>query len=317
MNFAKLFCCSVVISLAGLHSGWSQEEVTADPNATNLAALEESAKRFVEAYNKGDAEAVAATYLPEGEITLADGTIISGREEIAVFFRDSMKTEEGESAPQVAMEVGSVRFVTPGVAIESGTLLITAPGGDVSAHPYTAVQIKQEDGSWLTGSVRDEIGDEALPSEKLLGLEWLIGDWIIQQNGVDTLLSFEWSEFGPYIEAFAEVVQTYGGEVGLTMRIGWDNQRKGFISWTHDSEGGFVRSDWAEVDQLKWLLRTKGVTADGEENEYTQLCTVDPSRESFTWTIHDQTIGGEPQADRKLVAVKRPPAPNSGKEESK
>lgn len=287
----------------------SQDEAGEDPNAALLEALKGSAERFVEAFNRADADAVAATYLPEGEITLKDGSIVAGRAAIAEFYRESFEAA-GEVKPKAAIEVESVRFVTPGVAIESGNLLITEAGDITTSHPYTAVQIKQEDGSWLTGSVRDELGGGAPPSEKLLALEWLIGDWIIQQDGAETLLSFAWSDFGPYIEGGAEVAQTYAGAVGISLRIGWDAAREGFVSWGHDSEGGYVQSEWTGTAPGAWLMRSKGVTSDGEANEYLQVCEVAADKQSFTWTIRDQTIGGEPQPDRRLTAVKRPPLPN-------
>lgn len=287
---------------------WSEPEAP-DPNAANLEALEKSAKTFVEAFNKGDAKAVAATYLPDGEITLGDGTLVTGREAITDFYREGF---ESDPKRQAAIEAGSVRFVTRGVAIENGTLHITGGDGVVSSHEYTAVQVKQEDGGWLTASVRDEGADTTEPSEKMLGLDWIIGDWIIQRNGGETKLSFAWSEFGPYIEGSAEVAQVGGGSEQLVVRIGWDNKRKGYVSWSHDSDGGFVKSDWTETEPGIWLLRSKGVTADGEDNEYTQLCTVDAARQGFTWAIRDQVIGGEAQPDRLLTAVKRPPAPRSG-----
>jgi len=305
----KIPSVPVIIAVAMFHPAWCAEETAADPNADNLASLEKSAATYVEAFNKADAKALAATYLPGGEITLADGTVVSGREAITEFYQETLNAEP---KPKVALEAGSVRFVTPGVAIECGTLHVTAGNGEVSSHPYTAVQVKQEDGSWLTASVRSEADDEAEPSEKLLGLDWIIGDWIIQRAGTETSLSFGWSDFGPYIEGEAEVAQSTGGSDRLQIRIGWDNQRKGFVSWSHDSDGGFVQSEWTETGTLNWLLRTKGVTAAGESNEYTQLCTVDPARQSFTWTIRDQTIGGEAQPERVLTAVKRPPPPKRG-----
>ena len=86
--------------------------------SANLAALQKSAKAYVEAFNKGDAEALAKTYLPDGEITLANGTVIAGREEIQAFYEDEMADDAKSSA---ALEADSVRFISPGVAVENGT----------------------------------------------------------------------------------------------------------------------------------------------------------------------------------------------------
>lgn len=313
---ASLLALNLTLILSVPSSSLGQDAAAkAESEASaRLDALEASARRFVEAYNEGNAESVAATFVPEAELTLADGTVVAGREAITEFYREAFSTTEEADRLKASIEVGSVRFVAPGVAIESGILHLTSPDGGVSPHPYTAIQIQQADGSWLTGSVRDESGGEAAPVERLSALAWMVGDWLIQNNGMETRLSFDWSDFGPYIEGGADMVETLeGNRVGIQIRIGWDADRGGFTSWSHDSAGGFVQSEWTETGDGVWLIRSKGTTADGEENAYTQLCTVDENRESFTWEIRDQTIGGEPQPDRVLEAVKLPPAANLSK----
>ncbi|MCB1202631.1 MAG: SgcJ/EcaC family oxidoreductase [Verrucomicrobiae bacterium] len=284
-----------------------------------LDALEASARRFVESYNQGSAKGVADTYLPDAELILSDGTQLVGREAIAAFYEDLFASFDTDSRPQAAIEVGAVHFVTPGVAIESGNLHLTDAAGVVTTISYKAVQIQQADESWLTGSVRDESEGPNDPANRLEDLAWIVGDWVIQNNGLETLLSFDWSGFGPYIDGRADMIQTLeGNRVGIEFRIGWDQGRKGFISWSHDSAGGFVRSEWTRTDDGTWLIRSEGTTADGEANRYTQICTVETNREGFTWEIKDQTIGGEPQPDRSLKAVKLPPAPGlSASEPSK
>ncbi len=287
-------------------SAWCDEAA----DAANLAALQKSAAAYVEAFNKGDAKALAKTYLPDGEITLANGTVIAGREEIQAFYEDELA---GDAKSSAAMEADSLRFITPGVALENGTLHITDAEGKVSSHDYTAVQVKQEDGAWLTASVRGEAADKAPPGDKMNGLDWIIGDWIIQMNDSETKLSFEWSKLGPYIEGSANLARIGGTSDQVSIRIGWDNARKGFVSWSFDGNGGFVRSDWSANGNLKWLMRTQGVTAEGEANQYNQVCEVEPSRQSFKWIIRDHTLGDEIQAEQALTAVRRPPAPKGMK----
>ena len=277
------------------------------------ACSQTSAKAYIEAFNKADAGAIAQTYLPDGEITLADGTSISGREEIQDFYEDEF-AEDGKS--QAALDADSVRFVSPGVAVENGILHITAPDGEISSHKYTAVQVKQEDGSWLTASVRGEADDDAPPSAKMVGMDWIIGEWVIQMNDSESTLSFEWSHDGPYIEGTSDIAQADGSTDTVTTRIGWDNARKGFVSWSFDGEGGFIRSDWSASGDLQWIMRTQGTTSEGEQNQYTQTCVVDPARQSFKWIIRDHTIGDEVIPDRVLTAVKRPPVPRSFKNKS-
>ena len=276
-----------------------------DPNQIHLDALAANATAFVNAYNKGDSAALSQLFLPEGEIVLADGQVIAGREEISKFYAEVLT---GESRPQAAIEAGSVRFITPGIAIEDGTLHVTKPAGDVISHYYTAIHVKQETGDWLTASIRDEIEDHAPASEKLIPLEWLVGDWLIEKDGTRTFLSFEWSDDGPFIDGKA-LTEVAGEEsTSSTYRIGWNSNRKNFVSWAFDAVGGYTKSEWTTAED-GWLLRTTGVTADGEINQSTQSLAPGPSDQSYVWSTRDQTIGGEVLPERTVTVVKRPPNP--------
>ena len=287
---------------------WSQDippPPQADPSASKLAALEKAATLYVEAYNKRDAAALATIFLPEGELNLANGEVISGRDSIKAFYQEIFNRPEKSEA---ALEAGAVRFVTPGIAIEDGTLHFTTPSGELTSHFYHATRVQQADGTWLTASVRDEIEDLAPPAEKLLGLEWMLGDWIVQKEGSTSDLSFNWSSQGPFIEGRALTHDSENEHITSTYRIAWDPRRKGFISWGFDTSGGFSQSDWVKTGDNSWLIRTKGITSDGEVNQATQTLTLDASQQFFTWGTHDQVIADEPQPDQSLKVVKRPPS---------
>ena len=192
---------------------------------------------------------------------------------------------------------------------------MTLPSGEVASHFYTAVQVKQEDGSWLTASIKDEIEDHAPASEKLVALEWIIGDWLIEKDGTRTFLSFSWSEDGPYIDGKALTEQAGGQSTASTYRIGWNNSSKNYVSWAFDALGGYKKSDWTRLEN-GWLLRSTGVTADGEINQSTQSLTPDSTLQGFIWSSRDQTIGGVIQPDSSVRVVKRPPPPGGSTPET-
>lgn len=295
----RLLAASALAALF-LTASRAQDE---DPNAKNLEALAANAKTFVDSYNKADSAALSNLFLPEGEIVLANGDIISGREEIAAFYAEVFA---GDKKPRSALEAGSIRFVTPGIAIEDGTLHVTRPDGEVVSHAYTAVQVKQESGAWLTASVRDDIKDRAPAIEKLPALEWLVGDWILEKEGTRTFLSFQWSDDGPFLDGKALTEQADAPSTSSTWRIGWNPARKNHVSWAFDALGGYTKSEWTSTED-GWLLRTSGVTADGEINQSTQSLVPDDNLQGFTWSTRDQTIGGEIQPDKSVRVVKRPP----------
>ena len=223
------------------------------------------------------------------------------------------RTFAGEEDPKAALEAGSVRFVTPGIAVEDGTLHVTAPSGEVLSHRYTAVKVQQEDGSWLHANVRDHLEDRAPGSEKMIALRWIIGDWQVQVADTITYITFDWSEHGPYIDGRAVTEIAGVPAVSATWRLGWDARRKGYASWSFDAGGGFSHSEWTLASDNSWLLRTRGVTADGEGNLCTQVVEVVPSGESFKLITRDQTIGDAVQPDRTATIVRRPLKPRTSK----
>lgn len=266
--------------------------------------IRKSAESWVNAFNSKDAAAISDLFVPEGEIVLSSGEIIAGKKEIQKHYE--LIFEEAEKL-QVAIEVSSLRFVTKELAVEDGTVHSTAADGEISSTHYLAIHAKQEDGSWLLASVRDQEGDHALPEEKLLGLEWLIGDWLIQTKSSETWISFFWSGEGPYIDAKAVTETPTGPSTAATLRIGWDERDESYRSWGFDAEGGYTQSTWTERREDEWLLRTAGVTATGDKNEAIQIIARDASKTKFTWSKRDQIIGGIAQPERSLTVVKRPP----------
>lgn len=301
----KLLILSAALGCSSLCAVFAQESTEAiDPN---LEAIQKNAQDFLTAYNAQDVEGLAKQFLPDGEIVFADGTVAAGREAISEFYTELFSAEED---PKGALEADSVRFVTPGVAIEDGTFHVTSPTGEVSSHFYTAVRVKQEDNSWKIASVRDELEDHAPANEKLLDMAWIIGDWLIEADGARTFVTFEWSDDGPYIDGRALTEMAGVESTSSTYRIGWDAVRKSPISWAFDAEGGHNQSIWTKTDS-GWLLRSTGFTADGEIITATREIEPDESGQSFLWLTRDHVLDGVAMPDNSTQVVRRPPDPAS------
>ncbi|MBK1827561.1 YybH family protein [Haloferula rosea] len=280
----------------------------ADETEEATEKLRQGATRYIEAFNSKDAKAIASLFLPEGEIHTASGEVVSGREAIEAQYQAIF--DEDESS-QAALEVGDVRFVAPGIAVEDGVVHITRADGELASYSYTALHVAQEDGSWLTARVRDEARDLAGGHAKLQALDWLIGDWLIENEGAKTYISFDWSEDGPFIDARALSESPDALNSRATMRIGWDAAKETFISWSFDIDGGHNTGTWTSAGDNAWLIRVEGVTADGERLQATRKVEVSPNGQSFTWHSQDMAINGELLPDRDIKVVKRPPSPTT------
>ncbi len=293
-----LSCTFALLTLGSVHAQSGSE--------ADLEQLGKISQSFVDAFNAKNAEDIAKLFVPDGEVVLASGEIVLGHSDLIDHYTTSFAEN---SSLQAALEASSVRFITPTLVTEDGTVHLTHESGEISSHHYTAVQVKQEDGSWLYASVRDQEGDHALPDEKLLALKGLVGDWVIQTQEVDTWISFQWSDDGPYIDAKLLTQAATIQSTAATFRIGWNEKSESFNSWAFDDQGGFTHSRWTASSPNEWLLKTNGVTASGETHNATQTIAIDPSGESFSWSKRDQIIGGEVQPPNSVRAVKRPPLP--------
>lgn len=287
-----------------------KEEEEADAAVDNLAT---AAQKFVEAYNKKDAAAIAALFLPTGELIDRDGKSIRGRDAIAAHYKEIF---EDDDVPQVALEASKVRMVTPDIVLEDGTVHFTATEDDpVRSIRYSAVQVKQPDGSWLLANTRD-LEEVTPPSERIKSLQWILGDWTLESDGTKTNISFELDESGNFIVGDAITMQANNEDESQTstIRIGWNPACDSVYWWTFDSEGGNSSGTWTPVGK-QWLVHTSGVTADGETIVATQKLSAD-GKDTIVWAVSDKVIDGEPQPNKTVRFVRHAPLADSGQKDA-
>jgi len=144
------------------------------------SADEEEIRRLARDYeaacNAKDAKAVGELFAPESEVVQDNGVVIHGRPAIAAGFAQ-LFADNPQARTKV--EIESIRFVAPGVAIEDGITKTTpSPGEPPVLNRYCVTHAKL-DGHWLMASARDlDPEGRAIPvAERLTPLEFLIGDW--------------------------------------------------------------------------------------------------------------------------------------------
>ena len=100
-------------------------------------AIEDSARAFVQAYDAGNAAAVAALWTDDGEYVNGQLTV-KGRPAIEKLYADFFQAHPGS---KMEVRIDSVRLVAPMVAIEQGTASVyNSPNGPPTSAAYTAVQ---------------------------------------------------------------------------------------------------------------------------------------------------------------------------------
>jgi uncharacterized protein (TIGR02246 family) len=177
MNKRSLFFLFLSAALSSLctfniQAEEPQSNQAAHGDAQQAAALNKKAQAFTEAFEKGDAKAVAAFWAEDGDYVDLAGRQLQGRPAIENAFKDFFTENKGL---KLRIDVNSVRFVTPKTAIEDGiTSVIPSDGAPPSQARYSNVHIKK-DGQWVLLSVREAPYTPPGNYEHLRGLEWAIG----------------------------------------------------------------------------------------------------------------------------------------------
>ncbi len=281
-----------IISTLLICGAWFAGSVSnAQPNdeSADEAAIRQMAASYVEAFNKHDSKALAEQWSPEAVfLDRTTGDEVVGREAIAERF-----AAQFEDQPEIKIEVTveSIQFISPNVAVERGTTRFLDPNSDPEEIKYAAVEVKR-DGKWLLDRVTDE-SDDPPPShyENLKVLEWMVGDWTSEDQGVDVELDCNWTKNQNFLtRAFKITVDDDVTASGLQI-IGWDPVAKTIRSWTFDANGTFTEGTW-EQNRDRWFIRNRGTLPDGRSATMVNVMKkVDA--DSFTWQTIERTAGDE------------------------
>lgn len=312
---SKFVIPAVATALLGIGVAWcplssmaiSQDAPVSLPAAgdAELELLRASAAEFVKAFNSGDAKAIGALFLEKAEVVDEDGNLVQGRENIETRFAELFN---GFPKASVAVEITSLRQISPAVAIEEGVTSITlAPDEPASVNSYTLVHLKK-DGKWLFASVRDFPPDVVeTPHDHLTALEWLVGHWVDESPDGRVETSCQWSADGNYLLLDYVVKAKRGGELKGTQRLGWDPLRRTIRGWVFDESGGVIESEWTPAGGA-WLVHGEGHTAEGQAVSFTRVFTP-TSNDGYQIDTTHRIVGGELLPDSTVRVVRRPPAP--------
>jgi uncharacterized protein (TIGR02246 family) len=299
-----------VLSLAlacALGSGSSPARAAAsDPQEE---AITKTAEAFVEAFQKGDAEAVATFWTQDGDYVDLTGRVLNGRPAIENAFKDFFMENKGL---KLRIDVNSVRFVTPDVAIEDGTTSVIPPDGTPPSQArYTNVHVKK-DGQWLLQSVREAPYAPPGHYEHLRGLEWAIGEWVDEGDAPEVgHVTFEWSPESNFVISTQAVTVRDTLVSRATEWIGWDPTTSQVRSWSFEADGGIGEGVWSnEGDQ--WIIKTNAILPDGKKLAATNIVTRN-GPDAITWQSKDRTLDGNALPDVQETKMKRVPLtiPNS------
>ncbi|WP_197994777.1 YybH family protein [Gimesia panareensis] len=222
-------------------------------------AIKKMEAAFQKAFDTGNAAKVASFWVPEGELIDANGLRLAGRPEIQRAYADYFTKNKGV---KLQISIDSVRQIGENMAIEEGRTVVTVPRAVPDYSRYTATHMKR-DGKWQTVSVKEEfVMPPTVPQDKLMDLEWLIGTWTVENEGVTLMTVYQWMPGKKFMQR--TFTSKSGSKTQLIGRqiIGVDPLSEDIMSWTFNVDGSHAVGIWTPVDN-GWAIESCGVTASG------------------------------------------------------
>jgi len=278
----------------------------ADQQTSDKEAIFTNAKAFVDAFEKGDAKAVAAFWAEDGDYIDLTGRQLQGRAAIENAFQDFF-TENKDM--KLRIDVISVRFPSPDTAVEDGiTSLTFADGSPPNQARYTNVHIKKN-GQWFLQSVREAPYTPPGNYEHLRSLEWAVGEWVDEGSGPEIgHARFEWSEDGNFLISTQDVTMKGTLVSRATEWIGWDPSTSQIRSWSFVADGAIGQNTWSNEGD-RWIIKTNAILPNGKKLAATNIITRN-GLDAITWQSKDRTLDGKALPDIGEMKMKRVPQNN-------
>jgi uncharacterized protein (TIGR02246 family) len=267
--------------LTGLYAAAMQDDAE--------SMIRASAAKYVEAFNRQDAAAIAALWTAEAIYSNPrTGEEVIGRAAIEAELA-AMFSETKDSKLEVTVE--SVQFVSPHVAIEQGTARVLRPNEEPDETDYSAVHVKSGD-QWLIDRMSEEPIAVVLSNyDKLKDLEWMIGTWVDEDESARIETTCSWTKNHNFINRAFTV--SIGDQIEMSgiQLIGWDPAAQRIRSWIFDSDGGFGEATWKKKDN-RWIINSVATLPDGSRSSSVNIMTIVDDN-SFTWEATGRAVGGE------------------------
>jgi uncharacterized protein (TIGR02246 family) len=268
----------------------------AAPAGDQLTAIRKTVAEYCDAFNKGDAQAVATYWAPDAEYTSETGAETKGRAAIAGLFRQFLADHKGA---KMNLTVKSIRLIRGDVALGEGMSEVTTADGTDRGR-FTAAWVKSND-QWLLTSARDLPG-ESEASSPVQGLNWLSGEWESQGNKVPVSMTCRPVLGKAYLQ-LEFTIKRPDNEMSVLYLFGFDPVSEQVKSWTFDSAGGFGEAFWTR-DGNQWTGRAMGMLPDGGSGSTTfTVKFVDEN--NFVLQMRDRQVAGQPLADSETRYVRK------------
>lgn len=293
-----LLTCVLVASAAVWAQPKAQPESGAkgDPHAAARTAIRAAMDSFAQAFEAGDAKALAAHWTTEGEYQNEDGHSLRGRGNLEQAFANLFANSRERSARVTPV---SLRFLSDSSAIDEGKVVVrNGPVGARKRTRYEALFVR-EDGKWRIAMLTEFADNETTLDD----LAWLIGQWKSTAGKADIVTTYAWDPNKKFIHVDFKITEQEGLSLHGTQIIGIDPATGGIRSWTFEANGGVGEADWTP-DGDHWELSAAGSLPDGRTLTETNVLRK-INNDTFTWQSVYRLLDDEPIPDLPPVRVER------------
>jgi uncharacterized protein (TIGR02246 family) len=274
-------------------------DVTADEMGEQ-AAIRQTARNYTAALRRGDGQRAAALWTSSGELIDARGRVSKGQE-LAGQVRPTSNDPSDAAGPEIS--VGTLRFITPEVAIEDGTIQVgSSDDRDLAIARFVAIWVKR-DGRWLLDGVREFAPHEPANGDRLRQLGWLLGDWAQEGSMEQIEATCRWSPDGNFLLREIRHDSPDGHKLTISQRIGWNPTTRQITSWNFDSEGGIGTGLWTRRGEI-WAVESRGVLADGQSTS-SSITYTRRGEDAMTLESTNSSVGDVKVPDLKIQLGKK------------
>lgn len=299
--------CAFLLGVVALNAHWSEGRTPL--TGATLQDKEKEVQAYLAdvaaTFNKHDAKAVGALFLPEGELVDADGNVLKTRAALEAHYAELFKSKPQS---QLAVTTESLRLIGDTLAMYDGQALVKPSPQDPQRHTRFAAVLSKQGNQWYIASIRDleevENSDSAI-KEKMQTLSWLTGDWVQEGGNFKISTNCQLSDDKMSLTQRFQITGSDLKEFAGTQRIGWDPGTQKIKSWTHDSLGGYSEALWTQSGDT-WIVKSTGTNNEGDACSMTMV--YHPAGNGrIDLYLRDRIVGDEVLPNVSATIVRKPP----------
>ena len=248
--------------------------------AADVAAIRAAAAAYRTALAKGDAAAIREAWTADGDVVDGWGNLLSSA--------DVAKVDGGAAdgeRPEIRIADTRLRFITPDVALEDGSVDVVMPGTETPLEGWFSAIWVKEGGAWKLAGIREAERPPAVEADMLDDLDWMVGEWtLVPEDGAakdgvpDMKMSVRWDAGRMFLirdvrlstpAAAAEPVT-----VDVQQRIGWDPLVGRIRSWSFSTDGTRGEATWFR-DGNSWIAKGTTIRPDGTQTTAVHIYSYD------------------------------------------